>query len=111
VGTSPESLGPSSCDADPVIVMGALSGGASRLASCERVRHLLVDGSATVVVCDVAQISGPAVDVLDTLAHLQLTARRCGGQLRLRHAYPQLVQLLELTGLAVALPVVDEPEQ
>jgi anti-anti-sigma regulatory factor len=110
VDTSPEPPGPSGCDADPVIVVGARPG-ASRSASCERVRHLLVDGSATVVICDVAQISGPAVDVLDTLARLQLTARRCGGQIRLRHAQPQLVQLLELTGLAVALPVVDEPEQ
>jgi len=110
VGSSPESIEPSSGAADPVIVLGAQPGAASRSAWCERVRCLLIDGSATVVICDVAQLTGPATDVLDTLAYMQLTARRCGGQIRLRHPHQWLVQLLELTGLAVALPAVDEPE-
>ena len=60
------------------------------------------------MICDVGHISGSAVDVLDTLARLQLTARRCGGQIRLRHAEPSLVMFLELIGLGAALPVDDE---
>jgi hypothetical protein len=108
VRTSPESPGPSSHEADSVIVLGAQPDGASRSAARERVRSLIRDRSKRVVICDVGQISGPAIDVLDTLAYLQLTARRCGGQIRLRHAHWWLVQLLELTGLAVALPIVDD---
>jgi anti-anti-sigma regulatory factor len=111
VGPSPESIEPPSGAADPVIVLGARLCGASRTAWCERVRGLLAEGAATAVICDVAQLSGPATDVLDTLASLQLTAQRCGGRIRLRNADVRLVRLLELTGLAVVLPVVDEPEQ
>ena len=42
----------------------------------------------------------PDLGVVDDLAWLQLTARRLGCSIRLRHACPELWGLLELAGLA-----------
>lgn len=64
-----------------------------------RARALLEEQGAAVLVCDVGTLTEPDVGTVDTLARLQLTARRLGRRLRLRGASPRLRELLSLTGL------------
>jgi ABC-type transporter Mla MlaB component len=68
---------------------------------CQRVRSVL-DESGAVVRCDVAGIEPDAVTV-DALARLQLAARRRGCEVRLCNACDELVELVELMGLANVL--------
>jgi hypothetical protein len=56
------------------------------------------------IVCDVGALAPDAVAV-DTLARLQLTARRLGLEIRLRHASKELQELLAFVGLDDALRV------
>jgi len=71
---------------------------------CERVRMLLERNDADLVVCDVGALAYPDAVTVDALARLQLTARRLGRSIGLRHASPELVELLELTGLGDVVP-------
>jgi hypothetical protein len=57
-----------------------------------------------VVVCDVTAMVEPDAATIDALARLQLTARRYGCCIRLRHACGRLQGLLALTGLAEVVP-------
>lgn len=57
------------------------------------------------IVIDVSRIAAPDEPALDTLARLQLTARRLGGTIRIRNACPRLVDLIEIAGLADVLVV------
>ena len=50
------------------------------------------------IVCDVGSLP-PDATAIDTLARLQLTARRLGLELRLRHASCELQDLLAFAGL------------
>jgi hypothetical protein len=50
------------------------------------------------IVCDVGCLT-PDAAAIDTLARLQLKARRLGLELRLRHASSELQDLLEFAGL------------
>jgi len=71
---------------------------------CERVR-VLADGSdAEVVVCDVGALVDPDAVTVDALARLQLTARRLGRRVRLRHASAELQELLAFVGLDEVVP-------
>jgi anti-anti-sigma regulatory factor len=72
---------------------------------CERVRVLLGDSGAELVVCDVSALTDPDLVTVDALARLQLTARRLGSQVRLRHANPALQDLLALVGLNEVVPL------
>jgi anti-anti-sigma regulatory factor len=72
---------------------------------CSHVRSLLAAGGADVITCDVEGLDGAAGAVLDALARLQLTARRCGGDIRLRHPHGALEELVAIAGLAEVLPV------
>jgi hypothetical protein len=90
-----------------VIVLGARADRSAVTAWCEHLRSLLCHAPGAVVDCDVAQLTGSAVDVLDALARLRLIAMRGGGRLRLRGADPALVATLELLGFANLLPTVD----
>lgn len=72
---------------------------------CERVRALLTTRGADVVTCDVAAVEHPDATAVDALARLQLTARRLGRSIRLRHAPDDLRELLALTGLSDELPL------
>jgi ABC-type transporter Mla MlaB component len=72
---------------------------------CERVRTLLERCDVDVVICDVGALTRPDAATIDALARLQLTARRTGRRIRLRHACAELQQLLELMGLSDAIPV------
>ena len=56
------------------------------------------------IVCDVGALV-PDVLTVDTLARLQLTARRAGHEIRLRHASGELRELLAFAGLRDVLRV------
>lgn len=73
-------------------------------ALCERVRVLLAAGVVEVITCEVGGLTGPDAGALDALARLQLTARRQGRSIRLRHPGPELRDLLGLTGMCAELP-------
>jgi len=68
-------------------------------ALCERVRRVLEVSDAELIVCDVAALVDPDAVTVDALARLQLTARRLGRWIRLRHACGELQELLTLMGL------------
>jgi ABC-type transporter Mla MlaB component len=72
---------------------------------CERVRLLLARSNAKLVVCDVRALTKPDAATIDALARLQLTARRLGSQVRLRHACGALQDLLALVGLSEVVPL------
>ena len=55
-------------------------------------------------VCDVGSVA-PDATTIDALARLQLTSRRRGLELRLRHASGELTELLAFMGLAEVLRV------
>ncbi|HEY3096176.1 MAG TPA: STAS domain-containing protein [Acidimicrobiia bacterium] len=71
---------------------------------CERVRMLLAAGDVDLVTVEVGALASPDAIALDALARLQLTARRSGGSIRLRHAREKLRDLLALAGLSEQLP-------
>jgi hypothetical protein len=56
------------------------------------------------IVCDAGAFP-PDVATIDTLARLQLTARRLGLDLRLRHASSELLDLLDFAGLCDVLRI------
>lgn len=66
---------------------------------CERARVLWVRTGADVVDCDVQALVRPDAVTVEALARLQLTARRLGRRVRIRHASGELRQLLALVGL------------
>ena len=70
---------------------------------CERVCALLETSGADVAHCDVSGVDPDAVTI-DALARLQLAARRHGCRVRLRHASPELLELLAFMGLSDVLP-------
>ncbi len=70
---------------------------------CNRVCTVLERSSADVVLCDVSGVEPDAVTV-DALARLQLAAGRHGCRVRLRHASPDLLELVALMGLRDVLP-------
>ena len=56
------------------------------------------------IVCDVGALPSDAT-AIDTLARLQLTARRLGLEVRLRHASSELQDLLAFAGLSDVLRI------
>jgi hypothetical protein len=54
---------------------------------------------APVIACDARSIAAPDIGTVDALARLVLAARRLGYRVRLEHASPELVELVELAGL------------
>jgi ABC-type transporter Mla MlaB component len=70
---------------------------------CDRVCALLRASSPGVLVCNVREIEPDAVTV-DALARLQLAAARQACQVRLRHASPELLELVSFMGLEDVLP-------
>ena len=69
---------------------------------CDRVCALFTESRPDVAYCDVRGIEPDCVTV-DALARLQLAARRCGCQVRLRHASAELLDLVGFMGLADVL--------
>ena len=75
----------------------------------DRVRLLLEHGGAELVVCDVGSVSDAGLATVALLAELQLTARRCGGRIRVRNASSELHEVLALAGLCEVLGVLCPP--
>jgi ABC-type transporter Mla MlaB component len=73
-------------------------------ALCARLDGMLRHTGAGLATCDVGAVPDATVATVDALARLQLAAKRAGGRIRLRHASPQLRALLDLVGLADAIP-------
>jgi ABC-type transporter Mla MlaB component len=69
---------------------------------CQRVCAMLEGSSTAFVRCDVSGVEPDAVTV-DTLARLQLAARRHGCRVRLRHASDRLRELVAFMGLSDVL--------
>jgi ABC-type transporter Mla MlaB component len=67
----------------------------------------LLECGGDVVRCDVAAVVHPDIVLIDALARLQLTARRFGCQVRLRHACGELRDLLALMGLTEVVPLCE----
>ena len=65
---------------------------------CDRVCALLSTSKASVALCDVHGVLPDAVTV-DALCRLQLAARRRRCEVRLRHASPELLELVAYLGL------------
>ncbi|MDH6698968.1 ABC-type transporter Mla MlaB component [Streptomyces sp. MAA16] len=77
----------------------------------DAVRAALRPGGPRVVVVDVGPLRAPGLGTVDTLARLQLAARRAGGRILLRGPDPALRALLDLVGLPVDIEVGRHPEQ
>jgi ABC-type transporter Mla MlaB component len=92
-----------------VLVVGGMITRAAVPWLCDNVRRLLDRSDADLVTCDVAALSDPDPTAIDALARLQLTARRMGRSIRLRHVQAKLADLLELTGLCEELPTARPP--
>jgi ABC-type transporter Mla MlaB component len=92
-----------------VVALGGPIAPADVPALWERVRDVLAGSEVDLLLCDVAALVAPDAVTVDALARLQLTARRSGCRVRLRHPCGQLQDLLGLMGLSdvlgPALPV------
>ena len=100
---------PMPADALPDIELG-MSGRIERAeipGLCERVQVLLTLLAVDRLVCDVGAIVAPDAVTVDALARLQLTARRLGREVRIRHASRELQELLALMGLSDVVPLCD----
>ena len=64
-----------------------------------------LDSGADLVVCDVRSLGDPDAATIDALARMQLTARRLGRRVLLRHACADLQDLAAFTGLGDVLPL------
>lgn len=78
--------------------------GADLPALCDRVRVELDDGHPDVVVFEVGGLISPDLWTIDALARARLLARRDGCRLFLADASVELRELLDLAGLADAVP-------
>ena len=77
-------------------------------AVCKRVRELICDQGADVVVVDVSGVVEPDLVALDALARLHLMARRFGRDIKITHTCEQLEELVAFSGLGDVLCVQDE---
>ena len=64
-----------------------------------------------IVTCDVGAVDGPALPAIEVLARLALAARRGRGEMRLEHASPAILELIDLCGLAQVLPCTTPGDQ
>ena len=72
---------------------------------CGRLRALLESNPGDAIICDVGMLSQVDATMVNALARLQLTARRSGRRLWVRHASRDLADLLELMGLSDVVPL------
>jgi anti-anti-sigma regulatory factor len=94
----------------PVFVVGPSARRTDVPVLSEHLAAIVRDSPADVVICDVREITSPDAGTIDVLARLQLMARRLGCGIRLYGAQPRLRDLLLLTGLSEALPLLPDPE-
>jgi hypothetical protein len=67
----------------------------------------LTDTGMHALVCDLSGVQ-PSAATVDALARLALALKRQGSRLRLRHASPELVELIAFMGLAEVLAAVPD---
>ena len=87
----------------PTTIVLSLGGPLARAdlpALCDRGRALLDASGADVLVCDASGLAEADAVAVDAVARLQLTARRLGRRICVRHAPMELEELLRMTGLA-----------
>jgi anti-anti-sigma factor len=87
---------------DPDALLVTIRGAIDRKAAVrvgDEVRDLLRATGARVVVCDVGGLAHPNAATVDAVCRIRLAVRRQGSRLRLRHASPELLDLLDLMGL------------
>jgi anti-anti-sigma regulatory factor len=72
-------------------------------ALCQQLTSLMKCTSAKVIVCDLAELESFNLATIDALAQLQLTARRHGREIQLRHLPQRLKALIKLCGLEQTL--------
>ena len=75
---------------------------------CERVRKRFEQCQGRVVICDAGAVTDPDAVAVDAVARLQLTAKRLGCELILRHASAELEELIALAGLSEIVPVLPD---
>lgn len=92
----------------PVLELRGLADRSDIPPLCARVYCLAYDSPPGVVICDVSGADKNFL-MVEALLRLQLTARRLGWTILIRHACGDLRQLLTLTGLDEALEV-EEPD-
>jgi ABC-type transporter Mla MlaB component len=86
-----------------VFAVGGSIGRADVPRLCTALRALLEGSDAKLVVCDVRALVDPDATAVEALARLQLTARRLGCRIRLRHASSELRALIGFMGLRAAM--------
>jgi len=67
---------------------------------CRRARALAERSHAELVVCDVRALAQPDAVAVEALARVQLTVRRLGRRVTVRHSCHELRELLAFMGLA-----------
>jgi len=85
-----------------ILVIGRPIDRAGIPALCDRARAVFECDDPGIVDCDIRALAPDAVSI-DALARLQLTGRRLGRQIRLRHCSRELRELLAFVGLADVL--------
>jgi anti-anti-sigma regulatory factor len=73
----------------------------------DRLLATLERSGAPLIICDVGALAHVDATVVDALARLQLVAGRRGSEVRLRRARPDVLELLDLSGLAGRVPVYE----
>ncbi len=91
----------------PVLMIGGRIARADVPRLCDLVHVLLENSDADLLVCDVGALVDPDVVAVDALARIQLTARRSGRRVELRHACGELRGLLALMGLCDVMPLCE----
>jgi ABC-type transporter Mla MlaB component len=91
-------------DRDVVVVHGPLAS-ADVPELCDRVRTTARRSTAEVIVCDVGAVLEPDARTVEALARVQLTARRLGREIRLRHASARMQELIDFMGLSGSVPL------
>ncbi len=94
----------------PIVVIIGQVGPSEIAAICPRVRELICDQGAEVVVVDVSRLVAPDVVALDALARLHLMARRFGRNIMISHTSEQLQELVGFAGLEGVLCLQNERE-
>jgi prevent-host-death family protein len=88
---------------EPSLVLGGRVAPADVPGLCGHLRALLEAGHDEMIVCDVGALVQVDAVVVDALCRLQLTARRAGRRLLVRHTPCELAALLALMGLTDVL--------
>ena len=87
-----------------LVVLGGTASPDDIYGLCERVSAALDSCDSDVVICDVAGIDCPDLSTVGALARAQLSAKRRGGEIRLRQPPQALRDLLGLVALTDTLP-------